>query len=392
MTKPFKTMDKSDNPVFNGIDGLDCHQFIRLLRSKALKEGKQRDDEWIADHASVLFKGEALQWFEGLEDETQKNWKLLRRALLARYSEPAYEVPPSTPLPDVVKFEGRGVEECQIFARWVRSKAQSEGKDENDSWMARLAFRSFTGPALQWYAQLRPDVRKSWSRLELALICQYPYTTSSSLSPARIRVLDWNVRVSASEALHSLKSYDQWLAAAKERRAKWAIANDPRVVCWVLVEAGQPIPSNAMITGQSHCGPLRYSARTWYKGEGLLVGRSGHDLGGARFAHKGKDIWDVNPYEVLVGDPSLVHWVTVPKKTPTDGSAYSIKHKPFLAVEGGFFGSYSSGTGTFISQVPMKGHVQAGKAISTRYNVYVGSERVEKKVDHVQVLAWADYQ
>ncbi|KAG8930523.1 hypothetical protein FRC00_001097 [Tulasnella sp. 408] len=263
-------------------------------------------------------------------------------------------------LPDVVKFEGRGVEECQKFARWIRNKAQSEGKDENDAWMARLAFQSFTGPALQWYAHLRPDVRKSWSRLELALICQYPYTSASSLSPARIRVLDWNVRVSASESLHSLKSHEQWLASARERRAKWAIASDPRIVCWVLVEQGQPIPTNAIITG-------------------------------ARFAHAGRDIWDVNPYEVLVGDPSLVHWVTVPKKTPTDDSSYSIKHKPFLAVEGGFYGPYATGTATFISQVPMKGHVQSGKAISTKSSAYVGSEGAEKLVDHVQVLAWAEY-
>ncbi|KAG8910641.1 hypothetical protein FRC01_006220, partial [Tulasnella sp. 417] len=291
----------------------------------------------------------------------------------------------------VVKFEGRGVEECQNFARWIRNKAQSEGKDENDSWMARLAFQSFTGPALQWYAHLRPDVRKSWSRLELALICQYPYTSASTLSPARIRVLDWNVRVSASESLHSLKSHEQWLAAARERRAKWAIASDPRVLCWVLVEQGQPIPSNAIVTGQSHCGPLRYSARTWYKREGLLVGRCGHDLRGARFAHAGKDIWDVTPYEVLVGDPSLVHWVTVPKNTSTDDNSYSIKHKPFLAVEGGCWDPYATGTATFISQVPMKGHVQSGKAISTRSDAYVGSEGVEKLVDHVQVLAWAEY-
>ncbi|KIO23822.1 hypothetical protein M407DRAFT_26751 [Tulasnella calospora MUT 4182] len=378
--------------VFTGIDGLNCHQFIKAVRENALKEGKQRDYEWMADFASIRFEEEALRWFESLEDGTQSDWRVLRRAILSRYAEPAYEgAVQNQSLPDVVKFEGRGVEECQIFARWIRNKAQSEGKDENDSWMARLAFQSFTGPALQWYAHLRPDIRKSWSRLELALICQYPYSSASTLSPARIRVLDWNVRVSASESLHSLKSYDQWLAAAKERRAKWAIASDPRIVCWVLVEPGQPIPSNAIVTGQSHCGPLRYSARTWYKRDGLLVGRCGHDLGGARFAHMGKDIWDVKPFEVLVGDPTLLHWVTVPKITPADGSSHSIKHKPFLAVEGGFIGPYATGTATFISQVPMKGHVQAGKAIPTRYNAYVGSDRVEKEVDHVQVLAWAEY-
>ena len=45
----------------------------------------------MADHASIRFDGEALKWFESLEDETQTDWKRLRRALLARYAEPAYE-------------------------------------------------------------------------------------------------------------------------------------------------------------------------------------------------------------------------------------------------------------------------------------------------------------
>ncbi|KAG8908888.1 hypothetical protein FRC01_007198, partial [Tulasnella sp. 417] len=55
-----------------------------------MKEEKQTDNRWIADYASIRFDGDALKWFENLEDETQTDWRLLRRALLSHYSEPAY--------------------------------------------------------------------------------------------------------------------------------------------------------------------------------------------------------------------------------------------------------------------------------------------------------------
>ncbi|KAG8900601.1 hypothetical protein FRC00_012112 [Tulasnella sp. 408] len=82
---------ESDTIVFTGVEGLSCHQFIRAVREQALAAGKQRDDQWIADYASIRFDGEALKWFESLEDETQSDWKLLRRAVLARYAEAVNE-------------------------------------------------------------------------------------------------------------------------------------------------------------------------------------------------------------------------------------------------------------------------------------------------------------
>lgn len=75
---------------FTGTDGLTCHQFIRAIREHSLEVEKQRDDQWIADYASIRFDGEALKWFESLDDDTQTDWKLLRRAILTRYSEPPY--------------------------------------------------------------------------------------------------------------------------------------------------------------------------------------------------------------------------------------------------------------------------------------------------------------
>ncbi|KAG8930524.1 hypothetical protein FRC00_001098 [Tulasnella sp. 408] len=94
MKNSSKTLEKpiiTENFVFTGLDGLNCHQFIKAIRENALKEGRQRDYEWMADFASIRFEEEALQWFESLGDETQSDWRLLRRAILSRYAEAAYE-------------------------------------------------------------------------------------------------------------------------------------------------------------------------------------------------------------------------------------------------------------------------------------------------------------
>ncbi|KAG8910517.1 hypothetical protein FRC01_006288 [Tulasnella sp. 417] len=80
-------MSSEDDIGITGIDGLACHQFIRAIREHALEAEKQQDNRWVADYASIRFDGEALKC---LDDETQADWKLLRRALLARYSEPTY--------------------------------------------------------------------------------------------------------------------------------------------------------------------------------------------------------------------------------------------------------------------------------------------------------------
>ncbi|KAG8907952.1 hypothetical protein FRB99_001460 [Tulasnella sp. 403] len=72
-------------PVFRGGSGTDCEDFVRDVRKRALSKGKHFDDEWIAYYAASCMTGAALRWFEQLEERTQKDWKLLRRALLDNY-------------------------------------------------------------------------------------------------------------------------------------------------------------------------------------------------------------------------------------------------------------------------------------------------------------------
>ncbi|KAG9039870.1 hypothetical protein FS837_000896 [Tulasnella sp. UAMH 9824] len=123
--------------VFSGNGGLTCHQFIRAVRERAIEAGHQRNDEWMADYASIRLEGEALKWFESLDDETQISWKLLRRAIIiSHYEEPAYEEEATLNRAkrerSAFTFTGKDKSECQTFVRELRMRAYEQGR-ENDS-------------------------------------------------------------------------------------------------------------------------------------------------------------------------------------------------------------------------------------------------------------------
>lgn len=74
----------SDDLVFTG-GGEECEMFIVAVKKQAFKAGKATDSAWAAQFAGTCFAGAALRWYEALDDATQSDWGLLRRALLARY-------------------------------------------------------------------------------------------------------------------------------------------------------------------------------------------------------------------------------------------------------------------------------------------------------------------
>ncbi|KAG8948933.1 hypothetical protein FRC04_009134 [Tulasnella sp. 424] len=82
---PDADMASSDPYVFSGKDGRECERFIRSIKSHAFAQQRQRDYEWMADLAATLLDGAALRWYSGLDENTQGNWKLLEKALLAQY-------------------------------------------------------------------------------------------------------------------------------------------------------------------------------------------------------------------------------------------------------------------------------------------------------------------
>ncbi|KAG8906557.1 hypothetical protein FRB99_006671 [Tulasnella sp. 403] len=79
-----------DNALrFSGTDGVQCEEFIHVVRQRALAAGKQRDNDWIIDFVTGCFTGDALRFYATLDEEVRNDWWLLHGALLQRY--PAQE-------------------------------------------------------------------------------------------------------------------------------------------------------------------------------------------------------------------------------------------------------------------------------------------------------------
>ena len=72
-----------DEISFSGQKSTD---FIQAIRTKAFDEDKIEDTNYMVALTSLCLTGLALEWFEGLSDDVQTNWSLLRRALLARFT------------------------------------------------------------------------------------------------------------------------------------------------------------------------------------------------------------------------------------------------------------------------------------------------------------------
>ncbi|KIO16602.1 hypothetical protein M407DRAFT_33747 [Tulasnella calospora MUT 4182] len=358
-------MDAEQDCLFTGTGDFTCHQFIRSVRELALKAQKQRDDDWMADNASILFDGEALKWFESLDDDVQTDWKRLRRALLARFAQPAYEEAPprpdQNPQHNSMELKGESESECQEFVSQIRKRAVAEGKENDSEWMVRLAFPCFLGKALKWHASLSIDVQSSWRCLERAILLDFPHTPTSVISPARIQVNDWYSFVPPSSSLQSIRSHTDWINQARERRKIYELSNNKSIPCWLLIESQKDIPNNAIRTGTDVSGNPLYSVRSWYKDVGLLVGKCGpHLSGGAYVALNSEEISKIYPFEILVGDPSHFKWVAIPEK-PKDERA--VAPSPFIGVEAGLENGIRH-RATFITQIWLDNSWQPGKVHS----------------------------
>ncbi|KAG8950525.1 hypothetical protein FRC00_007653 [Tulasnella sp. 408] len=90
----------SEPALFKGTSSEDCEIFVAMIRRRALEQGKQRDTEWMAIFASSYLIGDALYWYEGLDEDVQNDWTRLRPALLARFgrSGPPLSATSSTPV------------------------------------------------------------------------------------------------------------------------------------------------------------------------------------------------------------------------------------------------------------------------------------------------------
>jgi hypothetical protein len=62
---------------------MSVDDFLGSLRLKAIEANKIRDSNWMADYLSACVSGPALAWYEELDEDTQRDWKKLRAALMA---------------------------------------------------------------------------------------------------------------------------------------------------------------------------------------------------------------------------------------------------------------------------------------------------------------------
>ncbi|KAG8963923.1 hypothetical protein FRC00_004490 [Tulasnella sp. 408] len=78
----------------------EAEDFIQAVNKRAYAAGKQKDSSWIAEFAYPFFSRQALRWYEELDEETQNDWKLLKRAIFAEFSRrhPAPSTVPSAAL------------------------------------------------------------------------------------------------------------------------------------------------------------------------------------------------------------------------------------------------------------------------------------------------------
>ncbi|KAG8920268.1 hypothetical protein FRC01_000848 [Tulasnella sp. 417] len=153
---------------FRGQDATECEDFIRAISKHAFSQGKQRDDQWIADLAATCMANEALRWWGALDEEVQGSWKLLRRAMLSKYRP---------------MFYGGSGEEVEKFIRAVCDKAIDEGKQKDDEWIVAYASSCLAGEALRWYAHLDSDAQENWKKLQQALLIQYPRGATAGPPP-----------------------------------------------------------------------------------------------------------------------------------------------------------------------------------------------------------------
>lgn len=76
---------------FSGTEGIQYQDFLQHIRRIAFSEGESRNFAWMADLAALHFSGDAFKWYESLDDDTQQDWNLLRKAVAKKYGSESDE-------------------------------------------------------------------------------------------------------------------------------------------------------------------------------------------------------------------------------------------------------------------------------------------------------------
>ncbi|KAG8900643.1 hypothetical protein FRC00_011935 [Tulasnella sp. 408] len=143
---------------FRGKDSQECEEFISAITKHAYRQGKLRDDEWIADLVATCLTHDALRWWSGLDKGTRESWDTLRQAMFSRYQP---------------KFYGKSGEEAEEFVHTVRQRARDAGKQKDNDWIITFVSDCFVGDALRWHVSLDQSIQDDWKMLQVAILVQW---------------------------------------------------------------------------------------------------------------------------------------------------------------------------------------------------------------------------
>ncbi|KAF8348132.1 carbohydrate-binding module family 12 protein [Amanita rubescens] len=166
-----------------------------------------------------------------------------------------------------------------------------------------------------------------------------------------------------------------WLAEAQDRTNTFRRDGPQGPVTWVLAE-GKNIPRGALPVSTDPYN--MYTCRAFIDG-GLQLGKASSEFNsGAVIGYKNHEN-HIDVYEILLGDPRGVHWVSVSGKV---NLAY-LKTRP---VEGG---KENDGTPLFIARAYHKDAVHPGKANPNFDGAYIPWGGKEVLIHQYEILCYA---
>lgn len=297
--------------------------------------------------------------------------------------------PDNTRPDDDFEFNGTDGMSYIDFLQRIRRMALSQGKSRDFEWMADLAGSRVSGEAFKWFERLDAQVQQDWNLLRKAFARKYgdendeptvaedtgtdANVSRDPLLPAKVEIDNWNTPAFVS-GIRFPKSEGEWLDQARRRKAKFG--DNSGAVYWRLVEAWEPIPRNAILTGNEG-GTQVFSLRVWKDGC-LTIGKQipARWMNSTRawVPWRGGEIQWSGLFEILVGDQSAVRWVS-----PKDSGR-------FHAVEGGF--ETGRPTAMLIAQFNHENAVVPGKVFSGDNQGQFGWWGGETYASDFRVLAW----
>ncbi|KAG8848027.1 hypothetical protein FRB96_001319 [Tulasnella sp. 330] len=78
-------MSPVENITFEGKGNESVTQFLQRVKQVAFAQGRQRDQEWLADYVETCLSEKALEWYISLDEDTQRNFTRLRIAMVERF-------------------------------------------------------------------------------------------------------------------------------------------------------------------------------------------------------------------------------------------------------------------------------------------------------------------